>query len=334
MRTREPSCSRSLATAGGAGPVFAPRSKFMSATGSRRQRSRTQLHVAAAALVSVALWASAFVGIRAAGSEFGPGQLAAGRLLIGCVVLGILVALRRAPLPSRRELPLIVLCGLLWFALYNVALNAGEQRVDAGTASMIIRIGPVLIALLAGLVLKEGFSRHVFAGGAIALGGTAVIALATADTGASSIDGTLLCVIAAAAYAGGVVTEKVVLRSVSALHTVFLCCAVGALACSPFVPSLVEEVATASGGSIAWLAYLGVFPTAVAFTTWAYALARSAAAPLGALANLGPPISILLAWSMLHETPQPIALAGGATCLAGVAVSRRPRAPHARPNVH
>jgi drug/metabolite transporter (DMT)-like permease len=301
----------------------------MSATGSRRERSRTRLLVTAAALVSVTLWASAFVGIRAAGREFGPGQLAAGRLLIGCVVLGVLVALRREPLPSRRELPLIALCGLLWFALYNVALNAGEQRVDAGTASMIIRIGPILIAVLAGLVLKEGFSRHVFAGGAIALAGTAVIAVATAGTGASSIDGTLLCVVAAAAYAGGVVTEKMVLRRVSALHTVFLCCTVGACACSPFLPSLLEEVATASSGSIAWLTYLGIFPTAMAFTTWAYALARSAAAPLGALAYLGPPISILLAWSMLHETPQPIALAGGATCLAGVALSRRSRAPRA-----
>src|SRR4051812_12051841 len=67
------------AAADSAGLGFAPGwdLKFM---------SRTRLSVAAAALVSVALWASAFVGIRAAGREFGPGQLAAGRLLIGCVV--------------------------------------------------------------------------------------------------------------------------------------------------------------------------------------------------------------------------------------------------------
>jgi drug/metabolite transporter (DMT)-like permease len=278
----------------------------------------------AAGLVSVALWASAFVGIRAAGRDFGPGQLAAGRLLIGCVLLGGLVAVRRAPLPARRDLPLIALCGLLWFALYNVALNAGEQRVDAGTAAMIIRIGPILIAVLAGVVLKEGFSRHVFAGGAIALGGTAIIALATKDAAASSPDGALLCVVAAVAYAAGVVTEKLVLRRVAALPTVFLCCLVGAGACAPFVPSLLGEATRASTGNIAWLVYLGVFPTAIAFTTWAYALARSDAAPLGTLAYLGPPISIVLAWLMLGETPPLLGLAGGATCLAGVAVSRRP----------
>ena len=77
----------------------------------------------AAGLVSIALWASAFVGIRAAGPHFSPGPLAVGRLLIGSIVLGLIVAVRREPLPAARDLPAIVLCGLLWFALYNVALT-------------------------------------------------------------------------------------------------------------------------------------------------------------------------------------------------------------------
>lgn len=277
----------------------------------------------AAGFVSVALWASAFVGIRAAGPHFGPGPLAVGRLLIGSAVLGLIVAVRREPLPARGDLPAIVLCGLLWFALYNVALNAGERSVDAGTASMLVRVGPVLTAVLAGLFLAEGFSRNVFAGGAIALAGAGVIAVATHAGGEVRLGGVLLCLLAATAYAGGVVTEKVVLRRVSPLMTVFLCCVVGALACAPFLPAFTREAASAPGGSLAWLAYLGVFPTAIGFTTWAYALSRSQAARLGALAYLAPPISIVLAWLLLSETPPLLALAGGATSLFGVAVSRR-----------
>lgn len=273
--------------------------------------------------MSVALWASAFVGIRAADTQFAPGPLAAGRLLIGVVVLGLIVLARREPLPGRHDLPTIVLCGLLWFALYNVALNAGERHVDAGTASLIIRIGPILIAVLAGLFLGEGFSPWVFVGGAVALTGTAVIAAATAGSDAS-MSGVLFCLLAAAAYAGGVVSEKVVLRRVSALQTVFSCCVVGAAVCSPFLPAFIRETATASVGSIAWVVYLGVLPTAVGFTAWAYALARTEAARLGALAYLGPPISILLAWSLLGEAPPLLALVGGATSLVGVAISRRP----------
>lgn len=42
----------------------------------------------AAAMVSVTLWAAAFVGIRAAGRDFSPGALALGRLVLGSVLLG------------------------------------------------------------------------------------------------------------------------------------------------------------------------------------------------------------------------------------------------------
>ena len=46
------------------------------------------LVAATAIAVTVTLWASAFVGIRAAGAHFAAGPLALGRLLLGCLVLG------------------------------------------------------------------------------------------------------------------------------------------------------------------------------------------------------------------------------------------------------
>ena len=46
--------------------------------------------------------------------------------------------------PNRREW-LLGLTGVAWFAAYNVALNAAEQRVDAGTTAMLVNVGPILI---------------------------------------------------------------------------------------------------------------------------------------------------------------------------------------------
>ena len=66
-----------------------------------------------AALVTVALWASAFVGIRAVVDDFGPGSLAVGRLAVGSIALGVLVALRGFRRPARRDLALIVASGIL-----------------------------------------------------------------------------------------------------------------------------------------------------------------------------------------------------------------------------
>jgi drug/metabolite transporter (DMT)-like permease len=112
-----------------------------------------------AALVTVALWASAFVAIRSASRQFSPEALALGRLAIASVALGLLVAARRERLPGARDLPGIAFCGIFWFALYNIALNEAERRVDAGTAAMLVNLGPILIAVLAGITLREGFPR-------------------------------------------------------------------------------------------------------------------------------------------------------------------------------
>ena len=132
-----------------------------------------------AALVTIVAWASAFVAIRHVGHVVSPGPLTLGRLLVGSAVLGLLMLARRRPLPERRHWPRLVACGVLWFGVYNVALNAAERRIDAGTASMLVNVGPVFIAVLAGLLLGEGFPRRLLVGTAVSLGGVAVIGLAT-----------------------------------------------------------------------------------------------------------------------------------------------------------
>ena len=279
-----------------------------------------------AALVTVFFWASAFVGIRSAGTTFAPGALSLGRLTVAASVLGVVMVVRHEPLPSRDALRAVglplLLCGLLWFGAYNIALNSGERRVDAGTAAMLVNVGPILIAVLAGLLLREGFPRALFSGLAVAFGGVVVIALATSNRAATTT-GVMLCLAAAVAYSGGVVAQKVVLRRLSPLQTIFLCCVIGVVACAPFGPQLAHELGSARGTAIGWLVYLGVFPTALGFMTWAFALSRTDAGRLAATTYLVPPISVLLGWLMLSETPASLAYLGGALCLVGVGLSRR-----------
>ena len=276
----------------------------------------------AAALVTVLLWASAFVGIRAASPDLSAGALALGRLLVGCVALGALLALRREGLPGRAAWPGIVVCGVLWFGVYNVALNEGETYVDAGTAAMLVNVGPILIAVLAGLVLREGFPLGLLTGCAIAFGGALVIGAATRTDDPTSTAGVLLCLLAAAAYAAAVIAQKPALVHASALQITFGSCLVGTIACLPFAPQLAGEVGAAGAGALAWTVYLGLFPTALAFTTWAYALGRTSAGRLGATTYLVPPIAVVLGWLMLGEQQPALALGGGALCLVGVVVAR------------
>ena len=275
-----------------------------------------------AALVSVVLWAAAFVGIRAAGRSFSPGPLALGRLAMGSVLLGALVLSRPTVRPTRRELGLLVLAGVLWFGVYQVVLNDAERRVDAGTAAMLVLIAPIFIVALAAVFLKERTTPNLLLGGALAFGGVVVIGLATSSRSASLV-GVMLCLLAALSSAVGMVAEKPVLNRISALQATWTCCAVAALVCLPYAPQLVREWRAAPAGPIGWLIFLGVFPTSIAFTTWAYALARGSAGRLAATAYLVPPLTIVLSAIILHEAPSVIAVLGGVLCLVGVVIARR-----------
>ena len=277
-----------------------------------------------AALLTVILWASAFVGIRAAAADISPGALAFGRLLVGSVALGVLVAARRPALPHGRDLVLVAGAGVLWFGAYNVTLNAAEQLVDAGTAAMLVSVGPLLIVIFAGLFLHEGFPPRLLVGSAIAFVGAVVIGLAT--TGAGHDDGTalgiVLCLVAALAYATGVTFEKPVVGHISALAVTWMACTVGAMVTVPFATQLLSELAGAQPSSIAWLLYLGVFPTSVGFTTWAYALGRTSAGRLGSTSYLVAPLAVVLGWAILGEIPPLLAIGGGLLSIIGVIVAR------------
>jgi drug/metabolite transporter (DMT)-like permease len=276
-----------------------------------------------AVVVTLVAWASAFVAIRGVGEDLSPGALALGRLLVGSAVLGLLLAgSRRWVRPTRREWALVVVCGVGWFGVYNVALNAAEQHLDAGTTAMLVNIGPILIAVFAGLLLGEGFPRWLVVGIAVAFAGVVLIGVATRGAETDML-GVVFCVVAAVTYAGGVVAQKPVLRRLPGLQVTFLACAIGAVCCLPWAGALVDEVAAAPAGSVLGMVYLGAVPTALAFSTWAYALRRMDAGKLGVTTYVVPPLVIVLGWLLLEEVPPPLALVGGAVCLAGVALSRR-----------
>ena len=284
---------------------------------------RERLLALGAGLVTVTLWASAFVGIRSASQHLSPGALALGRLTIASIALGSIVLWKREPLPSRRDVGAIALVGLFWFGLYNIALNAAERRVDAGTASMLVNVGPIILAVLAGFVLQEGFPRRLFTGCGIALAGVVVIGTATSDQGVSASWGALLCLAAAAFYAFGVVMQKPVLARASPLMVTWLACTFGAVVCLPFAFTLGQQLPDAPASTIGWMVYLAIAPMAIGFLTWGYALARTTAGRMGSMTYLVPPIAIFLGWLLLGEAPPGLALVGGAICLAGVIVAQR-----------
>lgn len=291
--------------------------------------------VRAAIVTVLLLWASAFIAIRALADTLSPGPFALGRVAIGSLALGVLALRRRRPLPRGRALVMVAAYGVLWFAAYNVVLNAAGHHLDAGTSAMLVNIAPILVAIGAGVFLAEGFPRRLLLGIGIAFAGVVLIAAGTNGDGEASRLGLLLGVTTALLYATGVLTQKVALRSVDVVTATWLGCTIGAISLLPFLPQAVRELSVASPGALAAVVYLGVFPTAVAFTLWAYALSRTDAGRLTSLSLTIPAITVAMSWLILGEVPSLLGIIGGTVCLVGVAVGqRRPRttAPPIRPS--
>jgi drug/metabolite transporter (DMT)-like permease len=280
-----------------------------------------------AALTTVLLWASAFVVIRFCGAEFSPGAMAFIRLSVGTIVLVAVAVVSRPPLPRGRGLVFVIGYGLLWFAAYTVVLNWAEQHLDAGTAALLVNFAPILVAVLAGLFLGEGFPRPLVVGIAIAFAGVLLIAFGGSGGnvagGVNDRLGVALGLLAAVLYAAGVVLQKVALRTVNAVAATWAGCAVGMVATAPFALRAVDEIAAAPPMAVAGVVFLGVGPTAIAFLTWAYALNRTDAGKMAATTLAVPAIAVLLSWLFLGEVPTILGFVGGALALGGVVISRR-----------
>lgn len=289
-------------------------------SGRPAQPGRPRL-VPVAAAVTVVLWASAFIGIRSAGHDFSPGALTLGRIAVGTLTLTVLAAVAgKLRLPRGRLLAGVLVWGVLWFGVYNVTLNAAERTLDAGTAALLVQLAPILTAVVAGFALGEGFPARLLTGIGIAFTGVAVIAWAS-SSGTSDIGAVALGLVSAVLYSAGALIQKRLLPRIDALTMTWLGCLAGTVAALPFAPVLVTELAAAPTSATLGVVYLGVFPTAIAFVTWGYALSHTTAGRLSAATYVVPPIAVLLSWLLLGEVPAPIALAGGALCLIGVVLA-------------
>ena len=272
---------------------------------------------------TVFFWASAYAGIRAVMDAYGPGQVALARLLVASVVLGLYAAAIR--MPEKGDLPAIALSGLLAFAVYHVALNYGEVTVGAGAAGVLIATAPVFTALLAAVFLGERLRPLGWVGMAVSFAGVALISLD--EGGGFALDsGSFLILISAVCVSIYFVFQKPYLRKYGALaFTTYAICA-GTLFALPFLPGLASQVLTAPTSTTLTLVYLGLFPTALAYVTYAYAMSRMDASVAVSFLYLIPVLAYLIAWAWLGEMPTVLAVVGGSIALAGVLlVNRRSR---------
>lgn len=281
---------------------------------------RNKSKLAAAYFLMIVLWGSAFVGIRIGLTDFSAEHLSLLRLIIASFALIVYAFFQKIKMPDFEDLPALILLGFLGFSAYQTALNIGEKTVNAGTASLLVSITPIFLAVLGYLFRKEKQTSLTWLGSFIAFCGVGLISLGTGG-GITFTTGSSWIVIASLSESLYFIFQSRYLAKYGLIP--FTAYSIwGATLCMLVVlPGLNEEIISAGFQASVSAIYLGIFPTVIAYLAYSYIIVNTASSDAALSLYLTPIMAFFTAWIFLGEIPSKITILGGAVIFLGLFIA-------------
>jgi len=274
------------------------------------------------AMVAVVSWAANYPATRYVLPYFSPLSIAMMRFLVATIILVIIAVVKKTRLPDKRDIPMFVLCGFCGLFLFTVLLNVGVTYVVSGVGSFIINSTPIFTLILSRLFLKEVVKPACWFGILLSFCGLAAV-MASQMVGFSLNIGVFLLLFGAVAQSSYNVIQRGLLKRYTFFEAVLYSVIPANVFFFLFIPNVVSDLLSNPplDASLV-LILIGIFPGAVAYLTWGYALSKAEkTAHITVFLYLTPFIAALLGFLWLGETMAIWAFIGGVVIIAGMVMT-------------
>jgi drug/metabolite transporter (DMT)-like permease len=246
-----------------------------------------------------------------------------GRALVAAGLAGALLAIRREPLPDRRDLPRFAVVGLGVVIGFPLLSALALQHLTSAHTSVVVGLLPAATAVWA--VARAGERPPLVFWAAVVAGVIAVLAFA-ATQGVAGIAGADLLVLAAVALGGlGYAEGGALSRRYGGMQVI--CWAL--LLTAPF---LILPVALSMRGGLhadaeAWLgfAFVAVVSMFLGFFAWYHGLALGGVAKIGQIQLAQPVLTLVWSALLLAEEVTAAMVVAALAVLACIVATQRAR---------
>ena len=281
----------------------------------------TPLFLGGAFIVTIILWASAFVAIPVALQDVKPIPVIMARLMLSSIIFFPLLVRDRAKIRSRfkKDWKQILLMGISGVTVYLLALTFGQRTVGAGQTSLIVNMTPLVTGALAALILKEAFHKRMIYGALISLLGVAFMVLEEGET-ITFDPNTLLVLLATVSASYYYIMLRRLSKHYSAMTLAALTVIIGAIAILPFGWNFISELEGMGSRSGLAILFLGAGSGVLPYIGWAFILSKMPAGKATLYLYFIPVIATLLGWQVLGEAITLDFLFAGALIILGVLI--------------
>jgi drug/metabolite transporter (DMT)-like permease len=236
----------------------------------------------------------------------------------GCILLGVLAALRRPLLPPPGERLVAFGLGLCVYAVESTFFYMGLERGTAAAVALIFYAYPAVVALVETATGAIRLRARTLVALVLSISGSAIVAVGGGKVAISKTGVLLVCgsVVMFSAYA--LLSDRVLPRTDSLTAAAWT--AIGASIGVVAFGAARGQLTTPSGGALAALVANGI-ATAAAFTLFFVVLDRIGPTRTGICMAFEAVTGIALAAIFLGESLRPVVALGGAAVLAGAVLA-------------